>query len=202
MRITTRSAHQHMGRTTVWFTTNPGWTHGLISSLDKPLPHPFYRQNKKGYNTPGKTTWNGLHRRQTSQADTTLVHTATHHQVDPSFVGGLQYTSRTTSLLETNRQATNTQTTPQTRLTTKLQMHRLTRSTMKNAINLKNLLSTNTHLQEITKNQQNHMIPQDSHVAQTPSTGSQGNKHTNHMARFISIFNGKPTTLPADYDPK
>ena len=85
---------------------------------------------------------------------------------------------------KTNRQATNTQTTPQTRLTTKLQMHRLTRSTMKNAINLKNLLSTNTHLQEITKNQQNHMIPQDSHVAQTPSTGSQGNKHTNHMARF------------------
>ena len=48
----------------------------------------------------------------------------------------------------------------------------------------KKLLSTNTHLQEITKNQQNHMIPQDSHVAQTPSTGSQGNKHTNHMARF------------------
>ena len=97
---TTRSAHQHMGCITVWFTTNPGWTHGLISSLDKPLPHPFYRQNKKGYNTPGKTTWNGLHRRQTSQADTTLVHTATHHQVDPSFVGGLQYTSRTTSLLK------------------------------------------------------------------------------------------------------
>ena len=36
---TTRSAHQHMGHTTVWLTTNPGWTHGLVSSLAKPLPH-------------------------------------------------------------------------------------------------------------------------------------------------------------------
>ena len=134
---TTRSAHQHMGCITVWFTTNPGWTHGLISSLDKPLPHPFYRQNKKGYNTPGKTTWNGLHRQQTSQADTTLVHTATHHQVDPSFVGGLQYTSRTTSLLKPiGRQQTHRLLRKQDSLqTSNASAHTLS---YKNAINLKN----------------------------------------------------------------
>ena len=182
---TTRSAHQHMGCITVWFTTNPGWTHGLISSLDKPLPHPFYRQNKKGYNTPGKTTWNGLHRRQTSQADTTLVHTATHHQVDPSFVGGLQYTSRTTSLLKPiGRQQTHRLLRKQDSLqTSNASAHTLS---YKNAITLKDSWRPTPITRKQPRINKNHIIPRDSHFAQTLSSpGSQRNKHTNHTARFL-----------------
>ena len=115
---TTRSAHQHMGYTTVYFTTNPGWTHGLILSLDKPLPHPFYRQNKKA-----TTHQERLH--ETAYTDTTDI-TSGHNPGTYSHAssGGPLIRRRVTIHVEdhkppkTNRQATNTQTTPQTRLTT------------------------------------------------------------------------------------
>ena len=182
---TTRPAHQHMGYITVWFTTNPGWTHGLISSLDKPLPHQFLSAKQKRLQHTRKDYMKRpTQTQQTSQADTTLVHTATHHQVDPSFVGGLQYTSRTTSLLKLiGRQQTHRLLRKQDSLqTSNTSAHTLSYK----MLSTKKLLAANTYLQETTKSQQDHMIPQDSHFLPRPlSTGITGEQAHKPNGSFL-----------------